>query len=79
MNGELPKYVNVPLDDWPGDLLLDLCYCYDCVQEYHRLQEELIVKVEKHKKVCVLLSTCNEDTVTCTSTTRKQLTELCFW
>ena len=48
MRNELPKYVNVPLDNWPPDLLLDLCHCYDCVQEYHRLQDEL---PDENKKV----------------------------
>ena len=50
MRNELPKFVNKPLDDWPPDLLLDLCYCNDCVQEYHRLQEEL---TDESKKVCI--------------------------
>ncbi|XP_078359214.1 uncharacterized protein LOC144643749 isoform X2 [Oculina patagonica] len=57
MQSQLPKYVNVPLDDWPPDLLLDLCYCYDCVQEYHRLQEELTKGAKKagHKQVLQLV------------------------
>lgn len=41
MRTQLPNYVEVPLDDWHKDLVLDLCYCFDCVQEYHRLQDEL--------------------------------------
>lgn len=53
MRNELPKYVKVPLDDWHENLLLDLCYCFDCVQEYHRLQEELD---DESKKVRVLHS-----------------------
>ena len=51
MRNQLPNYVKKPLDDWYRDLLLDLCYCFDCVQEYHRLQEELD---DDSKKVFVL-------------------------
>lgn len=51
MRNQLPSYVKVPLNDWHKDLLLDLCYCFDCVQEYHRLQEELD---DESKKVFVL-------------------------
>ena len=54
----LPSYLDKPLDEWQ-ELLLDLCYCYDCVQEYHRLAEELIDSQQSLKKVrmtsvCVL-------------------------
>jgi len=60
MKNHLPSYVKVPLDNWHKDLLLDLCYCFDCVQEYHRLQEELD---HESKKVfmlhCSIDSTCS--------------------
>ncbi|XP_067038859.1 probable helicase senataxin isoform X2 [Acropora muricata] len=39
MRGVIKDYVHKPLDEWQ-ELLLDLCYCYDCVQEYHRLADE---------------------------------------
>ena len=39
MRGEIEDYLHKPLDEWQ-ELLLDLCYCYDCVQEYHRLADE---------------------------------------
>ena len=39
MRGVIEDYVHKPLDEWQ-ELLLDLCYCYDCVQEYHRLADE---------------------------------------
>ncbi|XP_022786146.1 probable helicase senataxin [Stylophora pistillata] len=47
MRGDLPRYIDKQLDEWPADLLLDLCYCFDCVQEYHRLQEELTEQRQK--------------------------------
>ena len=50
MRGEIERYVEKPLDEWQ-ELLLDLCYCYDCVQEYHRLAEELIEREPHYKKV----------------------------
>ena len=46
----LPDYVNKPLCQW-HELLLDLCYCFNCVQEYHRLAEELIEQKSELKKV----------------------------
>lgn len=52
MKSDLPGYIDKPLDEWPADLLLDLCYCFDCVQEYHRLQEELTE--QRQKKVLLL-------------------------
>ena len=39
MRGVIEDYVHKPLDEWQ-ELLLDLCYCYDCVQEYHWLADE---------------------------------------
>ena len=60
MRSQLPNYVKVPLDDWHKDLLLDLCYCFDCVQEYHRLQDEL---GDDSRKVFVLLLYCTYSTL----------------
>jgi len=59
MRSELPCYVDKPLDEWK-ELLLDLCYCYDCVQEYHRLAEELIETQPSYKKV---KTTCDLDVI----------------
>ena len=52
----LPDYVNKPLCEW-HEVLLDLCYCFNCVQEYHRLAEELIEQKSELKKVSSVLST----------------------
>ena len=60
MRNHLPSYVKVPLDNWHKDLLLDLCYCFDCVQEYHRLQEDL-----DHDSKKVFMLHCSIDS-TCT-------------
>lgn len=46
----LPDYVNKPLCQW-HEVLLDLCYCFNCVEEYHRLGEELIEQKSELKKV----------------------------
>ena len=51
----LPDYVNKPLCEW-HEVLLDLCYCFNCVQEYHRLAEELIEQKSELKKVSSVLS-----------------------
>lgn len=51
----LPDYVNKPLCEW-HEVLLDLCYCFNCVQEYHRLAEELIEQESELKKVSSVLS-----------------------
>ena len=46
----IKDYLEKPLDEWQ-ELLLDLCYCYDCVQEYHRLAHECISEEESTKEV----------------------------
>lgn len=50
MRTQIQEYVEKPLDEW-RELLLDLCDCYDCVQEYHRLAEELIGRDHHFRKV----------------------------
>lgn len=45
----IKDYLEKPLDEWQ-ELLLDLCYCYDCVQEYHRLAHECISEEESTKE-----------------------------
>ena len=55
MKHELPSYVNKPLHEWDHGLLEDLRHCYDCVEVYHRLEDELIRERPEFKKVHVNL------------------------
>lgn len=55
MKQELPGYANKPLYEWDHGLLEDLRHCYDCVEVYHRLEDELIRERPEFKKVHVNL------------------------
>lgn len=55
MKQELPGYANKPLYEWDHGLLEDLRHCYDCVEVYHRLEDELIRERPEFRKVHVNL------------------------
>ena len=51
MREQLPDLCQLSWKKWPEGFILDLAYCFDCVQEYHRIKDDFIKDNPQYKKV----------------------------